>query len=297
MQASCFTICFSAASAQQKKTLTADQIFKQAPQNAITATPTVSGWVDDGHAVLTRINSGKPVSTLLDVKTGSERPYTKPAVADVYVNEGDVFYKPAAGAEKRLTNTPDKEQNPTLSPDGKKVAYTRGGNLFIFDLATNRLSQLTRDGNGVIMNGFASWVYYEEILGRASQYRAFWWSPDSRRIAWMRFDDSKVPVFPIYNSDGQHGFLENQRYPQPGDPNPQVRTAIADVQSLRTAWAAYDQRVDQYFGKPFWTPDSKSLWMQWMNRDQNDLRIDAVNPDNGQIKKIYEEKQKTWVDW
>lgn len=288
---------FSSVFSQQKRAFTAGQIFKQAPQNALLPTPLVSNWVDDTHAVFTRINAGKPVTTLVDTKTGAERPYTKPAKADAYITDGDVFYKPAAGAEKRLTNTPDKEQNPTLSPDAKKLAYTRSGNLFVFDLTTNRQTQLTRDGNGVILNGYASWVYYEEILGRASQYRAFWWSPDSRKIAWMRFDDSKVLVFPIYNSDGEHGYVENQRYPQPGDPNPQVRMGIADVQSLRTTWAAYDQKADQYFGKPFWTPDGKSLWMQWMNRDQNDIRIDAVNPDNGQVKKVYEEKQKTWVDW
>ena len=73
-------------------------------------------------------------------------------------------------------------QNPTHSPNGKMAAYTLGGNLYVADLEDNTIKQLTTDGSNVVYNGYASWVYYEEILGRSSNYKAFWWSPDSKQI-------------------------------------------------------------------------------------------------------------------
>jgi dipeptidyl-peptidase 4 len=66
---------------------------------------------------------------------------------------------------------------------------------------------------------FATWVYWEEIFGRGTRFRAFWWSPDNKTIAYMRFDENKIkPCFPLYASDGTHGFLEETRYPKAGDP-------------------------------------------------------------------------------
>ena len=72
--------------------------------------------------------------------------------------------------------------NPTYSPDSTKVAFTRSNDLWVRDVASGSERQLTFDGDELTLNGYASWVYYEEILGRPSRYRAFWWSPDSRRI-------------------------------------------------------------------------------------------------------------------
>ncbi len=129
------------------------------------------------------------------------------------------------------------------------------------------------------MNGYASWIYYEEILGRASKYKAFWWSPDSKHIAYMRFDDSKVPVFPIYVADGQHGYLENHRYPKAGDANPQVKMGITPITGPATVWADFNASDDQYFGTPNWTPNNE-LWVQWMNRGQDTFIIYQVNKTN-----------------
>lgn len=88
-------------------------------------------------------------------------------------------------------------KNPTLSPDGKKIAFTLYNDLYTKELATGQTIRHTFDGSQTILNGWASWVYYEEILGRGSMYRSFWWSPDSRRIVFFRSDDTNVPMFPI----------------------------------------------------------------------------------------------------
>ena len=92
---------------------------------------------------------------------------------------------------------PKGGHNLTWSPDSTMLAFTRGNDLYVYDLAERREKRLTFDGSDVILNGYASWVYYEEIFGRASLYRAFWWSPDSRRIGFYRFDNSAIPMFPI----------------------------------------------------------------------------------------------------
>lgn len=88
--------------------------------------------------------------------------------------------------------------NLTYSPDQTMLAFTRDNDLYVVDIASEVETRLTFDGSDVILNGYASWVYYEEIFGRPSKYRAFWWSPDSKRIGFYRFDNSQVPMFPIY---------------------------------------------------------------------------------------------------
>ena len=114
--------------------------------------------------------------------------------------------------------------NQTLSPDGKYSAYTTVDNdLIIENLEEGYCCPITDDGSDTILNGYASWVYYEEIFGRASNYKAFWWSPDSKKLAFYKFDNSQVPLFPIYSAKGQGGSLLNTRYPKAGQPNPVVK--------------------------------------------------------------------------
>ena len=193
----------------------------------------------------------------------------------------------------------DKEaKNPTPSPDGKWVAYTYKNDLYAKNLETGNVVRHTTDGSEVILNGWASWVYYEEILGRGSRYCSFWWSPDSRTLAFFRCDDSNVPMFPIYVSEGQHGYVERTRYPKAGDPNPTVRVGLVPADgSGSVVWADFDEKEDQYFGQPYWTPDSGKLWLQWMNRDQTQLKLYAVSPKDGAKEVVYEENQTTWLDW
>ena len=95
---------------------------------------------------------------------------------------------------------PEGAVNLTFSPDSTKLAFTRDNDLYVVDIESGNETRLTYDGSDVILNGYASWVYYEEIFGRASRYRAFWWSPDSRKIGFYRFDNSQVPMFPIYSA-------------------------------------------------------------------------------------------------
>ncbi len=188
--------------------------------------------------------------------------------------------------------------NETKSPDGLLTAYTReDNNLYVIDdKGVER--QLTFDGSELILNGYASWVYYEEIFGRPSKYKAFWWSPDSKKLAFYRFDNSHVPMFPIYSPFGQQGSLSRTRYPKAGEPNPDVRVGIVSVDSDEDiVWADFELGVDQYFGTPFWGDDSQRLFVQWMPRVQQELRLYAVDANKGHLSLIYDEKYPTWVNW
>ncbi len=222
---------------------------------------------------------------------------------------------------------PDGAENLTYSPDSTMLAFTRDNDLYVINIATSEEKRLTFDGSEVILNGYASWVYYEEIFGRPSRYRAFWWSPDSHKLAFYRFDNSSVPMFPIYSAVGQDGSLRQTRYPKAGEPNPEVRIGTVSVEGLfgdsievgsvagsesgsdagvesglegsapAIVWADFDYSADGYFGTPFWGDDSRELYITQMPRVQNTLDLYAVTVSDGSKRHVYNEKYDTWVDW
>ncbi|MBP6430668.1 MAG: DPP IV N-terminal domain-containing protein [Ferruginibacter sp.] len=290
-------VCLSASA--QKKELTDEQYFKGNFKGITQALPSTGPWVDESHVVIRR--DGK--SFLLDCKAGKEADYSNPIVnkgtvpvkPEIITKSGDLYLRKNVGDEQ-LTFDKDKEVNPTVSPDGNYVAYTKNNNLYTVNLSTKKETKLTTDGSDLILNGYASWVYMEEILGRASQYKSFWWSPNSKNIAYFRSDDTQVPLFTITNADGQHGKMESLRYPKVGDKNPEVKVGVVSPDGGATTWADFNEKDDQYFGMPYWKPDGSSLLVQWMNRLQNNLIIYEVNPTTGSKKEYYNETQKTWID-
>lgn len=306
--------------------LTYDEAFPsrqepRPPTAPLAELPAVTGWLDAQRYLETRTApDGERRLYAVQAADGSARilwdyPLMKqglPQGADparpaattsdyrraIYIAQGDLYlYESGTGAVRRLTASAEPEYNPRFSPDGRRLAYTRGGNLFAYDLESRLERQYTTDGSDTVYNGRASWVYYEEILGRASDYAAFWWSPDSNRLAFLRFDDGPVPVFPIYHSPGQHGTLERQRYPKAGDPNPYVRMGIVSVSDGRVVWTDFDPTADHYLAWPFWTPDSRTLMVQWMNRGQDTIRFYNCDPGTGAKRQIFEERQSAWVEF
>ena len=287
--------CFSFA---QQKQLTDDQFFKSNFKGITQPLPIATKWIDNSHFLL--IRDGKTM--VVDAKTGLEREQNdadkaqqKTVVAPSPFTKSKDLYIKINEVETRLTNDTFVEINATVSPDGKYIGYTKNNDLYTVEIATQKENRLTTDGSDVILNGYASWVYTEEILGRASRYRSFWWSPDSKKIAFFRTDDSPVAPFTITDAPGVHGYVETVRYPKVGDKNPEVKVGIVNPAGGKVVFADFNAKDDQYFGAPFWTNDGSSLWVQWMNRKQNNLKIYAVDPASGAKKELYNETQKTWI--
>ncbi len=288
----------------------------------------ILGWKDDTHYLIRNFDQGKNLVTYsVDIKSGKGVvvPQTKserellteslpvgvlvsrtdvisPDQKSIVINkDNDLFFFTMGEKEiKRLTNDKAPEVNSGFSPDGKKIAYTKNKDLYVYDLSAGREIRLTTDASDRIYNGYAAWIYYEEILGRPSRYAAFWWAPDGNKIAFLRFDETDVPVFTLNRldePDGLHGTLEVVPYPKAGDPNPKVKMGIAEIATARTTWVKTDYSVDQYIAWPFWTPDSRKLAIQIVNRDQNDLKIILADPSTGDFVQIYEETYKTWIEF
>jgi len=263
-------------------------------------------WADDTHYYETQKDkNGEDVLMIVDAATGKAKKANGEAPSGysmdgirVTVDDGEVYLVNRDDDTRRqLTANPGMERNPRFSPDRERVAFTRDHDLFVIDLETGLERRLTTDGDSLIYNGYASWVYYEEILGRGSRYAAFWWSPDGTKLAFLRFDDHPVPLFTLMRADSLHGAPEFTRYPKPGDPNPRVKLGIADVATGNIVWADFDENVDQYIAWPFWTPDSGEMLIQVLNRDQNHMQFFMVDPEDGSVRKIYDEQRKTWIDF
>jgi dipeptidyl-peptidase-4 len=215
--------------------------------------------------------------------------------------DNDLFYFTLGDKElKRLTNDRMPEINTRFSADGTKIAYTKNKDLYVFDISSGKEIRLTFDATDKIYNGYSSWVYMEEVLKRANRYSAFWWSPDGKKVAYLRTDETEVPVFTLNRldePDGVHGLIEATPYPKPGDPNPKVKMGIVDIASGKTTWVKTDYNVDQYIAWPFWTPDSKKLAIQVLNRDQNSIKIILTDPLSGDYTQIYNDSRKTWIEF
>ena len=288
----------------------------------------IMGWTDDTHYQICNFDSDKNlVIKSVDIKTGkgviipaikSDKEVLGQALpsgislsmSDVIspdkksaliIKENDLFFFTIGDKElRRLTNDKTPEVNARFSPDSKKIAYTKNKDLYVYNLSDNKETRLTFDASEKIYNGYCSWVYMEEILERPSHYAAFWWSPDGNKLAYLRTDETDVPLFTLNRldeADGVHGLIEATPYPKPGDPNPKVKMGIADISTAKTTWVKTDYNVDQYIAWPFWTPDSKKLAIQVINRDQNVINIILAEASTGDFVQIYNENRKTWVEF
>ncbi|MDR1881897.1 MAG: S9 family peptidase [Prevotella sp.] len=289
-----FILLLGSDAVAQKQTLTGEQIFHlQRSHNPVE----IVKWIDDDSFITQKREKDKISFSLVKIKTKEQinlnenetAQYLPKALKKLESGNGDIIYEGETLAQ-------GNNRNQELSPDGNYIAYTRDNDLYTMRLADKKEFRLTHDGSDVILNGYASWVYMEEILGRSSHYKAFWWSPDSKTIAFFRTDDSKTPTFIITDSPGQHGYFETMRYPKSGDPNPEIKTGFVNPEGTKTVWADFNQTDDQYFGKPCWTPSGRSIWMQWMNRGQDNYKIFDVNINTGEKTEIYNETQKAWID-
>jgi dipeptidyl-peptidase-4 len=207
---------------------------------------------------------------------------------------GDLFaFDLETRGARFLTSGPAPESFFSFSPDGGRLAFVREADLYLLDLASGAETRLTdRAGNEAVLNGVSDWVYEEELGLR----RSYWWSPDGTRIAYLRFDVSAIPPFPITDELEPIAGLELQRYPQAGSANSTVRLGVLDLRSGRTTWIDTGAETDVYLARAGWWPDGRGVWYQWLDRAQTRLELRLADPATGASRTLVVEQDPAWVN-
>lgn len=186
-----------------------------------------------------------------------------------------------------------KQRLATFSPDATKVAFMRDNNLFIKDLTTGEEKQFTNDGlYNHIINGAPDWVYEEEF----SFSQGFYWSPDSKKIAFMKFDESNVREFQMEEFEGLYPDWYSFKYPKAGEDNSIVGIYVYDLASGKTVKMDTGTETDIYLPRIAWTKDANVLAIQRLNRHQNHLEILAADATTGKSRVFYDETNKYYID-
>jgi dipeptidyl-peptidase 4 len=187
---------------------------------------------------------------------------------------------------------PGYQQFAKFSPDGRQVGFVRDNNLYVTDLATGAETALTTDGSENIINGTSDWVYEEELNLRD----AFRWSPDGRRIAFWRFDQTAIRPFYLVDHDSLYPALVPVRYPKAGTPNSTVKIGVADVTTGRTSWVDLGAEQDRYVAAMDFAASPTELWLTRLNRHQNRLEVLLADATTGASRVITTDADSAWVD-
>lgn len=221
------------------------------------------------------------------------------------------IYRHSYTAEYFIWNQTTKEMIPlsangqqglaTFSPDGERVAFVRDNNVFIKSLKFGTESQVTRDGKkNEIINGTPDWVYEEEF----GFNKAFEWSPDSKFVAFLKFNETQVPLFNMPMYKGQAPELnENQlypgsydyKYPKAGEANSVVKVLIYDLKSKSSVTANTGTETDIYIPRIKWTANASDLAIMKVNRLQNRVDIVLANPFTGDTRSFFTEKNNRFI--
>ena len=205
------------------------------------------------------------------------------------------FYDVPTAKASRLTTSSGLEEEATFSPDGQFVAFVRAHNLYAVDIATQKERALTNDGGREILNGKLDWLYQEEIYGR-DRFRAYWWSPDSARLAFLQLDERPVPEYTVVDHIPYRPSLEVTDYPKAGDPNPTVKLGVAKVNGGTPAWIDLAAYTDFLIVNVDWTPDARHVVHQIQDREQTWLDLNLADADTGRIRTLLRETTKAWVN-
>ncbi len=319
-------ICFSFASGQDAKELTLEEIFQ--PGSFELENLNNPQWLPDGNAfVFEKFDSVTGITSLYrhDVQSGIESlwidgmDFQEPDSG--YVIDFSDYSISGSGAKIMLKSNArrvwrdydlanyfiydiDKKQalpvrgdgnrimHPKLSPDETMVGYVFENNIYVTDLKNKKTARITNDGSEIILNGRADWVYEEEF-GIADCWR---WSPDGKKIAFWRFDQSPVPTFSWTEFSPANGRVRTIHYPKAGDPNSLVKIGVYHLDKEKTVWMDIGSETDIYIPRIQWTNDPDLLSIQRMNRLQNNLELLLADGADGTSAVILSDTDPCWVD-
>lgn len=320
-----FILAITTISVPQKKKFTVEEIFTN--RNFYGSSLSQVKWFDGGKKFsFTKFDAATKSIALFehDLKTGTENKIVsgselkleetnKPFMISNYewlpdnknilftgvlparkIKSGGAFYLYNKETKEFsvLADSEEEQININFSPDGKKAAFVRGNNIFLIDLKTKVETQLTFDGSEVILNGHFDWVYEEEF----HIINGIEWSPDSKRIAFWRLDQSNVPEIKIAKWDSLYLNELSMRYPKAGANNSLVKIGVADVQTKKVKWMDIGEETDIYIPRIKFTNNPEVLSIQRLNRLQNKLDLLFADVKTGKSKIVLTDTDPCWID-
>lgn len=311
-------LIFAALLSAQKQPVTIDSVAaaRGAELPSITWAPDGEHFIstERGELTLYEMRSGKErVIVSLDKLQNAAVPSPPPPVFDwtnrrvgehdvqwfadgkrlLVAASGDLFIVDVnKGRFEPLTQTADVERDPKLSPDNRYVSFRRGPDLYCVEVASKIVTRLTTTGSSTLLNGQADWVYPEEL----DLDTAHWWSPDSRHIAYLQFDVAHEPIYPQVSLLNSRGLLEPERYPKAGEPNAEVRVGIVSTAGGVTKWMNLGETRDFLLARLVWSPNSREVMAERLNRIQN--KLDLLNADiaTGASRVVLHEEDPLWIN-
>jgi dipeptidyl-peptidase-4 len=252
----------------------------------------------------------KKVNTLIDTKNQSKLisgidsyTFSSDEKTILIANNTNQIYRHSFTADYYLYSIETKElakileqvQEPTFSPDGKKIAYVKDNNIFIYDLTSKTNAQITKDGKkNEIINGITDWVYEEEF----AFVRAFDWSKDGKKVAFIRFDETQVPEFSMsVFAKNLYPTIETFKYPKAGEKNSTVSLHLYSIDAKTTKKVDLSQYNDFYIPRIEWTSDTNVLSAKILNRHQDNLDLLFVDATTAATTVVLNEKGKSFIDF
>ena len=327
-------LALAAPAAAQQQALTIDAIYH--PDRRVDFNgdaPTGLTWIDDAHYLQRERASGRTNLLSVDAATGDAETFLDGAALEEALAElpgmggaaarraarsprfvwnadhsaavmnisSDLYHLDRRSADEvrvqRLTRDPAEEKMPAFSPDGRMVAFVRDYDLAVVDVDTGREWALTEGGDGVeLLNGELDWVYQEEIYGRGN-FKGFWWSPDSARLAYLQTDESPVQAFTVVDHLPYRLGLEHTNYPKAGDRNPLVRLGVVPAAGGETTWVDLGRYTptDMLVVSVGWAPGGDEVVFQVQNREQTWLDLNLAEPASGAMTHLFRETTPAWV--
>ncbi len=240
---------------------------------------------EEGDPIRIQTYMFSPDESKLLLGTRRESIYRRSYMAEYYIWD---LHK----QELTLLSEGSRQQLPDFSPDGRMIAFVRDNNIFLRNLQDGREWAVTTDGlRNNIINGSTDWVYEEEFY----LTKGFYWSPDSRRLAFYRFDESNVKEFNILIYDGLYPSGQRFKYPKAGEENAHVSIHIHELASGETILVDTGEEKDQYIPRIQWTKNPGLLSVQRLNRHQNKLEILLAKAESGETEILYQESNIFYV--
>ena len=179
-----------------------------------------------------------------------------------------------------------------ISPDGRWVSFLRDHDLWVVSVASGELRRLTQGGSEEVRNGELDWVYPEELdLGTA-----YWWAPDSSKIALLQLDERAVEKYPLVSALSYGGTLTEERFPEAGTPNPVAHVGVVEVMGGDVRWMDTGNDPTALLARAQWLPDSRRLAIERLNRVQNHLELLFADAASGKCETVLTEQDKYWIN-